>query len=109
MICPNCEAEYEKGVMVCTDCETELIPKEDFELNLVHHEDWIVVYSTDVRYEAEMIKANLEGANIESIILSQKDKNFPATGDLSVIKVLVKKEDKDDSRSIIEDINKKDI
>ena len=108
MICPKCEAEYVKDVTVCADCGTELIPKEDFELNLVHHEDWTSVYSTDVIYEAEMIKANLKGANIESIILSQKDKNFPATGDLSVIKVLVKKEDSDDAENIIKDINKED-
>lgn len=106
MICPKCEAEYVKGVTVCADCGTELIPKEDFELNLVHHEDWKTIYSTDAMYKADMIKANLAGADIESVILSQKDKNFPGVGDLSVIKVLVKKEDYDDSKKIIDDINK---
>ena len=104
MICPNCEAEYVEGVTVCSDCETQLISNDDFELNLIHHEDWTPVYSTDVLYEAEMIKANLAGANIESIVLSQKDKNFPATGDLSVIKLLVKKEDVDDTKKIIADL-----
>ena len=104
MICPNCEAEYVEGVTMCSDCETQLISNDDFELNLIHHEDWIAVYSTDVLYEAEMIKANLAGANIESIVLSQKDKNFPATGDLSVIKLLVKKEDVDDTKKIIADL-----
>jgi len=106
MICPKCEAEYVDGKTTCSDCGTELITKASFELNLVHHEDWTSVYSTDVMYEAEMIKANLAGANIESIILSQKDKNFPATGDLSEIKLLVKKEDAEDSLIIISDINK---
>ena len=106
MICPSCEAEYVDGVLICTDCEVELISKEEFELNLVHHEDWTSIYSTDVRYEAEMMKANLLGANIESIILSQKDKNFPATGDLAVIKLLVKKGDVEDAKNIIADIIK---
>lgn len=106
MICPKCEAEYVEGMTVCSDCDTELITKAEFELNLVHHDDWIPVFSTDVRYEAEMIKANLEGAKIKSIVLSQKDKSFPATGDLSVIKLLVKKNDVDDALKIISDINK---
>ncbi|MCP5062286.1 MAG: DUF2007 domain-containing protein [Ignavibacteriae bacterium] len=105
MICPSCEAEYVKGVSVCADCGTELIPKEDFELNLVHHQDWVTVYSTDYIYKAEMLKSNLAGAEIEAIILSQKDKSFPVSGDLSVIKLMVKKEDADDAKKLIEDIN----
>jgi len=105
MICPNCEAEYIKAVTVCADCGTELIPKEDFELNLVHHQDWIAVYSTDFLYKAEMIKSNLSGAEIEAIILSQKDSSYPVSGDLSVIKLMVKKEDADDAKKLIEDIN----
>ena len=104
MICPNCEAEYVDGVLICADCEIDLITKEEFELHLVHHDDWTSVYSTDVIYEAEMMKANLTGANIDSIILSQKDKNFPVTGDLSVIKLMVKKEDVEEAKNIIADI-----
>ncbi len=106
MICPKCEAEYVDGITICTDCDVELVTREDFELNLIHHEDWTTIYSTDAMYEVEMIKANLDGAEIESVILSQKDKNFPGSGDLSIIKLLVKKEDADDAKKIIADINK---
>ena len=106
MICPKCEAEYVEGVTVCPKCNIELISKEDFELNLIHHEDWTTIYSTDEQYKAEMIKANLKGGNIDAVILSQKDGSFPVTGDLAVIKLLVKKEDAEDALKLIEDINK---
>lgn len=105
MICPNCEYEYVDGVSVCPDCEVELVTQEDFEGNLVHHADWIVVYTTNENYKAEMYKANLEGAGIEVSILGQKDRNYPTVGDLSVIKILVKKKDAENALEIIEDIN----
>ena len=53
-----------------------------------------------------MLKANLEGADIESIILSQKDREFPAAGDFSVVKLLVKKTDASEALDIIADIDK---
>ncbi len=106
MICPKCEAEYVDGISVCKDCNVDLITKAEFERHLVRHADWSSVFSTDEMYEAEMIKANLDGANIESIILSQKDKSFPSSGDLSVIKIMVKNKDVEDAKSIIADIIK---
>ncbi len=105
MICPKCEYEYIDGVTVCPDCGTELITVEDFKGHLVHPEDWVVIYGTDKSYEADMIKANLEGAKIETLLLSQNDKNFPTVGDLSVIKILVKKTDSEAAVEIVNDIN----
>lgn len=107
MICPNCEAEYIVGVKICSDCGTELISKEEFEKSLIKYKDWTTIFKTNEMYEAEMIKANLAGGEIDSIILSQKDKNFPGVGDLSIIKVLVKKIDEEDAKIIISDINEK--
>ncbi len=106
MICPKCEAEYVKGITVCPDCGVELIPKEEFETHLVKPSNWVVVYITENEIEAEMLKANLEGANIEALVLSQKDQSFPAVGDLAVVKLLVKRKDIDEAMSIINDINK---
>lgn len=106
MICPKCEYEYVEEIKTCPDCGTELVSAEDFEGNLVHPEDWIVVYTTSETYEAEMLKSNLEGANIEALILSQKDRNYPTVGDLSIVKLLVKKDDAAAAAEIIGDINK---
>lgn len=105
MICPNCEYEYIEGISICPDCLTQLIPKEDFEGNLVHPSDWIVVYTCSEYYEAEMLKTNLESADIEVLILSQKDRNYPALGNLSIVKLLVKKTNQEEALEIIRDIN----
>ncbi|MFZ1290950.1 MAG: DUF2007 domain-containing protein [Melioribacteraceae bacterium] len=108
MICPNCEIEYLEEVKVCVECGATLITNEEFELNLINYDDWEIVFTTSDTIEAEMIKSNLEGAGIESIILSQQDKSFPSPGDLSIIKILVKKEDFRDANEIINDINKEE-
>lgn len=105
MICLKCEAEYIDGITICPDCDTELITKENFEGHLIHPKDWVIVYSCAEDLEADMLKSNLEGANIEVLLLNQNDHNFPVIGNLSVIKVLVKKADAKDASAIINDIN----
>jgi hypothetical protein len=104
-ICPNCEYEYVEGVKVCPDCGNPLIDEEDFNEHMINPEDWEVVYTASEEYEADMLKANLEGAGIETAILPKKDRNFPAVGDFSVIKIMVKKEDAQTANQIISDIN----
>lgn len=106
MICPKCEYEYRDDIKVCPDCGTELISSDQFEGHLVHPSDWIIVYTCAEPYEAEMYKSNLESADIETLIISQKDRNYPTVGDLSVVKLLVKKIDQQTAIEIINDINK---
>lgn len=109
MICPKCEYEYVEGINLCPDCNSKLIPVEKFKGNLVHPSDWIIVYTCDEPYEAEMLKSNLEGAKIESLIISQKDRSFVVFGNLSLVKLLVKKTDQNEALAIINDINKKNL
>lgn len=108
MICPKCEYEYIDEIKVCPDCGTKLISNEDFEGHLVHPEDWIIVYTCSEPYEAEMYKSNLESANIKTLIISQKDRNYPTVGDMSVVKLLVRKKDQQEAVIIINDINSRE-
>ncbi len=105
MICPKCECEYVNGVKVCSDCGIDLIPVDEFEGNLSHPKDWVIVYTGNDLIETEMLKANLEGAEIDSIIISQKDRNLIYLGEVSPVKLLVKKKDAEEALSIINDIN----
>jgi hypothetical protein len=104
MICSNCEYEYVDGVKVCADCGADLISKEEFEGSLLHPSDWLVVGTFAELYEAEMLKANLSGAGIDSLFFTKKDRNFPLSGSWETIKLLVKKRDANDALEIINDI-----
>ena len=104
MICPKCECEYVDGIKVCSGCGINLIPVEEFEGNLTHPKDWVIAYTGNDLIEAEMLKANLNGAEIETIILSQKDRSYIYLGEVSPIKLLVKRKDADEALQIINDI-----
>lgn len=105
--CPNCNSEYVAGIKVCPDCNEPLsdeLPGSDSKE--YNEKDWVVVYTTNDEYEAEMIKDNLESSGIPATILSQKDRNFPAPGDFSLIKLMVKKEFESDALNYINEMDK---
>lgn len=108
-VCPNCEYEYVEGVTICPDCGVNLVDDKYFvKPEDWTEDDWVVVYTSDQVYEIEMIKDNLESAGIEAAILSQKDRNFPTLGDLSVVKLLVRREDVNAALSFIQKIKSED-
>lgn len=104
MICPKCEYEYIDGITECADCGTKLIPKKEFEGELLHPSDWVIVETFSESYEAEMYKANLSGAGIETLLFTKQDRNYPVSGSWETIKLLVKKTDANDALEIINDI-----
>ncbi|MBZ0200223.1 MAG: zinc ribbon domain-containing protein [Ignavibacteriaceae bacterium] len=104
-VCPNCEYEYTEGVTFCPDCQTQLLDDkyytkpEDWT-----EENWVLAFTTNMEYEAEMMRDNLLGAEIKAAVLSQKDRSFPGSGDLSVVKLFVRKEDLASALAFIEKI-----
>jgi hypothetical protein len=97
--CPNCTYEYVEGIKECPDCGTILVKE------LIDHE-WVIVFTSDKEYEIQMMKDALESAEIETNVLSQKDSSFPVTGDLAVIKLLVKSEDASSALNYINELKK---
>lgn len=103
--CPNCDYEYVEGITICPDCGVPLVGEDVFiKPEEWSEENWEVIYTSTHEYEIEMLKDNLEGAGIKAAMLSQKDRNFPAPGDFSIVKLLVQKGDVRSALGFIEEI-----
>ncbi|MBU1297572.1 MAG: DUF2007 domain-containing protein [Bacteroidetes bacterium] len=77
---------------VCSDCAVEknsvLFCNDDSHIKVA--QDWAVAFTTNTDYEAEMIKANLQGAGIPTMVFSQRDHAyFMIIGDMAVVNVMV--------------------
>jgi len=103
--CPNCEREFDPQMKTCSECGIDLVeslPEEFF----LDEDDLVLLTIRTQMYEAEIIKANLESADIDAFILSQQDSNYPFLGNASSIKIYVKKEDKESALEYMENIIK---
>jgi hypothetical protein len=98
--CPQCRAEYEKGIKICPDCEVALVGTLLPEF--AEEEDWMVVFTASHDYEAELVRARLSEEGIVARVLSQADHALGLNvGALAIVKVLVHPDDADDARMII--------
>lgn len=106
--CQNCKKEFEPSTKNCSECGVELIASPEVELSWNENDFTLLTVCTQM-YEAEIIKANLESADIDAVILSQQDSNYPCLGNASAIKIFVRKEDEESAREYLENINQQSL
>jgi hypothetical protein len=107
-ICPNCKYEYIQGITICPDCNTKLVESLELDnFDELSEDDWALVYTSFSVIDVDMLQENLESAGIAASILSQKDSSFPAPGDLSTVKLFVKKSDVQEALEFIQAIKSK--
>jgi hypothetical protein len=99
------------GAFLCSECSIKRMDRtfcaDDKHVSMVG--DWVVVKTASTPYEAEMIKANLEGAGIVAAVYSQSDRMYYMTvGDLAVAKVMVPKDQLAAAKDIIDAIEAED-
>jgi len=105
-VCPKCNYEYVEGIAICPDCNTPLVEEDEHQrVNELSEKDWVLVYTSGNELEMGMLKGILESAGLEVNVLSQKDHNFPVPGDLSIVKLFVRKNDVQAALNYIQDIN----
>jgi len=107
-ICPNCEYEYIEGILICPDCNVALVDElKNFQE--LSEDEWVLVYTSFSVIDVEMLKENLESAGMSASILSQKDSSFPVPGDLSKVKLFVKKADVSEALEFIQTVKSKSV
>ncbi len=66
------------------------------------YEDWIVVFTTNTDYEADMVRDRLDTNEIPAVVLTQRDHAFNLTvGDLAEVYVMVPPEYEEDARYML--------
>ena len=104
-VCPNCTYEYVEGIAICPDCNSPLVDESALQkFDELNEADWVLVYTSGDELEIGMLKGLLESAGLKVNVLSQKDHNLPVPGDLSVVKLLVRKNDVKSAITYIQDV-----
>ncbi|MBI5648686.1 MAG: DUF2007 domain-containing protein [Ignavibacteriae bacterium] len=95
------------GKPVCSECANEIEGKY-FCNNDTHytlHQDYAVVYRSSAEYEAEMIRANLESAGIDTQLFDQHGHvYFVDIGEMALVSVYVRKDEIERAGEIVQAI-----
>ncbi len=108
-VCPNCNQEYVEGIAICPDCNSPLVEENDLQkFEELSEADWVLVYTSGDELEIGMLKGILDSAGLKVNVLSQKDHILPVPGDLSVVKLFVRKNDVNSALIYIQDVKNRE-
>jgi hypothetical protein len=97
--CPNCEAEYREGIVVCRDCDLELVAELSPETRVhdVGEAEPVRLRSFGNSAEAEMVRETLEQNGIRAFV---EGGNFAVIPSSFSQEVAVMVDERDLSRAI---------
>ena len=67
LFCPECSAEYTSDVLICADCQVELVPERP-PAATAEYIDWEVVQEIPNEFVGNLIKGVLEGEGIDAVV-----------------------------------------
>jgi len=106
MLCPQCKTEYRFGFTHCSDCGTPLVnfaaveparPQDDMQL--------IVLRTFPTEFDANIAKAALEAAGIDSMVQGARARTSDFERLASGISLVVRAEDAEDAGGILKDLS----
>ncbi|NOY22530.1 MAG: DUF2007 domain-containing protein [Acidobacteria bacterium] len=103
--CPSCGYEFQKGITTCPDCKVPLLDKlPETNGTSEESEKWVVVRRVSIMGEGKIIRGLLIANNIPAVVEDSSFGMIPESmGDLSVIKVMVREQDKGAAEALLKD------
>ena len=69
LVCPECRSEFNKGILICTDCGIDLVAELPLDAG-VEYVDWKIVKSVSSEILGNILKGVLENGGIEAVLRS---------------------------------------
>ena len=104
--CPGCRSEYRPELSHCADCGLDLVPALPESRPAEPDLELVEVHQTWGEIDAQLIRAQLESAGIDSILRGEAIRFIHGfnLNNLAKVKILVRADEADEARSILSEL-----